>query len=185
MHSVEIQRILTDPGSAVNLLPYRTLRRVNMTTEDFEHEDVTIFGFNQSESETIPRGSITLPVRRRRAWEKGFIRCNWRRHLLSRFTWETVISTRSCPPLSISASNIMRTAKIKESMGTLHPFSVLETRYTDADVRALKISRNGLRIKKELRWRTRFRSVKSSIARREMTVMMIRSSHSQMRWNFP
>ena len=67
MHSVEIQRILTDPGSAVNLLPYRTLRRVNMTTEDFEHEDVTIFGFNQSESETIPRGSITLPVRRRRA----------------------------------------------------------------------------------------------------------------------
>lgn len=28
MFDVEIQRILIDPGSAVNLLPYRTLRRV-------------------------------------------------------------------------------------------------------------------------------------------------------------
>jgi len=88
MHYVKIQHILIDFGSAMNLLQYRTLQRVNMTTEDFEHKDVTIFGFNQSELETIQRELITLPVRCQRAWEKGFIRCNWRQHLLSCFTWE-------------------------------------------------------------------------------------------------
>ena len=115
--------------------------------------------FNQSESETIPRESNTLPVRRWELEKKvlfGVIDVDtFYRALHGRRDKYKVV-----PFTLYQCLKYYENAGDKRIYGDFASFFVLETRYTVVDVRALKISRNGLRMKKELRWRTRFWSVK-------------------------
>ncbi len=48
-----VKRILVDPGSAVNLLPLRTLRKVGHQPRDLEAANCIIQGFNQRGKEEI------------------------------------------------------------------------------------------------------------------------------------
>ena len=43
----KIERILIDGGSAVNILPKMTMRRLGLTMEELSHSRLVIQGFNQ------------------------------------------------------------------------------------------------------------------------------------------
>lgn len=51
---------MIDPDSAVNLMPYRTLKRIGYTTNDLEFESVVIQGFNLNDQSAM--GSIRLTI---------------------------------------------------------------------------------------------------------------------------
>jgi len=106
--------------------------------------------FNQSESETIPRESITLPVRRRELEKKvlfGVIDVDTFYHALHgrRDKYKVM------PSALHQCVKYHENAEDKRIYGDFASFFVLEMRYTNVDVHALKISINGLHIKKELR----------------------------------
>lgn len=53
-----INRILLDPGSAVSILPIKTLRRIGLSPAQLRDTTLTIQGFNQGGQRTI--GMINL-----------------------------------------------------------------------------------------------------------------------------
>ncbi|KAM0901363.1 hypothetical protein ACQ4PT_020050 [Festuca glaucescens] len=55
-----LRRILIDPGSAVNILPLRSLKRAGFTEEDLESTDVMICGFDNQGKPTL--GAITVKI---------------------------------------------------------------------------------------------------------------------------
>ena len=55
-----LRRILIDPGSAVNILPVRSLIRAGFTTDDLEPTEVVICGFDNQGRSAL--GSITLKI---------------------------------------------------------------------------------------------------------------------------
>jgi len=58
--SAHLRRILIDPGSAVNLLPIRSLTRAGYTMDDLEPTNVVICGYDSNGSQAL--GSITLKL---------------------------------------------------------------------------------------------------------------------------
>ncbi len=56
-----ISRILIDPGSSVNLMSFRTLKRLALDIPNLSPENVVIQGFNQNSQTAL--GSIILPLR--------------------------------------------------------------------------------------------------------------------------
>lgn len=57
-----VKRILVDPGSAVNLLPLRTLRKVGHQPRDLEAANCIIQGFNQRGQEAMGTIRLTLKL---------------------------------------------------------------------------------------------------------------------------
>jgi hypothetical protein len=55
-----LRRILIDPGSAVNILPVRSLTRAGFTTKDLEPTDMVICGFDNQGKSTL--GAITVKI---------------------------------------------------------------------------------------------------------------------------
>jgi hypothetical protein len=55
-----LRRILIDPGSAVNILPVRSLTRAGFTVDDLEPTDVVICGFDNNGTTTL--GAITIKI---------------------------------------------------------------------------------------------------------------------------
>jgi hypothetical protein len=55
-----LRQILIDPGSAVNILPVRSLKRAGFTVEDLESTDVMICGFANQGKPTL--GAITVKI---------------------------------------------------------------------------------------------------------------------------
>ena len=55
-----LRRILIDPGSAMNILPLRSLTRAGFTVDDLEATDVMICGFDNQGKPTL--GAITLKI---------------------------------------------------------------------------------------------------------------------------
>lgn len=55
-----LRRILIDPGSAVNILPLRSLKRAGFTVDDLESTDVMICGFDNQGKPTL--GAITVKI---------------------------------------------------------------------------------------------------------------------------
>jgi hypothetical protein len=55
-----LRRILIDPGSAVNILPVRSLKRAGFTVDDLESTDVMICGFDNQGKPTL--GAITVKI---------------------------------------------------------------------------------------------------------------------------
>ena len=49
----KIDRILIDGGSAVNILPKLTMRRLGLTMEELSHSRLVIQGFNQEGQHAI------------------------------------------------------------------------------------------------------------------------------------
>ena len=58
--AAHLRRILIDPGSAVNILPVRSLTRAGYTVEDLEPTEVVICGFNNQGTSAL--GSITVKI---------------------------------------------------------------------------------------------------------------------------
>jgi len=54
-------RIMVDGGSAINLLPLRTLKKIGYSVRDLGRSNVIIHGFNQSGQEAM--GTISLVLR--------------------------------------------------------------------------------------------------------------------------
>ena len=55
-----LRRILIDPGSAVNILPLRSLTWAGFTVDDLEATDVMIYGFDNQGKPML--GAITLKI---------------------------------------------------------------------------------------------------------------------------
>ncbi|KAM0833194.1 hypothetical protein ACQ4PT_064416 [Festuca glaucescens] len=55
-----LRRILIDPGSTVNILPLRSLKRAGFTEDDLEPTDVMICGFDNQGKPTL--GAITVKI---------------------------------------------------------------------------------------------------------------------------
>ena len=58
--AAHLRRILIDPGSAVNILPVRSLIRAGFTADELEPTDVVICGFDNSGTSTL--GAITVRI---------------------------------------------------------------------------------------------------------------------------
>ncbi|XP_062213734.1 uncharacterized protein LOC133914699 [Phragmites australis] len=58
--SAHLRRVLIDPGSAVNLLPIRSLTRAGYTMDDLEPTSVVICGYDSNGSKAL--GSITVKL---------------------------------------------------------------------------------------------------------------------------
>jgi hypothetical protein len=58
--SAHLRRILIDPGSAVNILPVRSLTRARYTIDDLDPTEVVICGFNNQGASTL--GSIMVKI---------------------------------------------------------------------------------------------------------------------------
>jgi len=58
--AAHLRRILIDPGSAVNILPLRSLTRAGYTVADLEPTDVIICGFDNSGKATL--GALTIKI---------------------------------------------------------------------------------------------------------------------------
>jgi hypothetical protein len=58
--SAHLRRVLIDPGSAVNILPVRSLTRAGFTMDDLEPTEVVISGFNNQGTSAL--GSITVKI---------------------------------------------------------------------------------------------------------------------------
>jgi hypothetical protein len=58
--TAHLRRILIDPGSAVNILPVRSLTRAGFAIDDLEPTDVVICGFDNSGTRTL--GAITVKL---------------------------------------------------------------------------------------------------------------------------
>jgi hypothetical protein len=56
-----INRIMVDGGSAINLLPLRTLKKIGYSQRDLSHSNVVIHGFNQAGQEAM--GTISLVLK--------------------------------------------------------------------------------------------------------------------------
>ena len=65
----KIDRILIDGGSAVNILPKMTMRRLNLTMEELSHSRLVIQGFNQGRQRAI--GKTTYNMLLGRPWIHG------------------------------------------------------------------------------------------------------------------
>jgi hypothetical protein len=58
--TAHLRRVLIDPGSAVNILPVKSLTRAGFTTSDLEPTDVMICGFDNQGKPTL--GAITVRI---------------------------------------------------------------------------------------------------------------------------
>jgi hypothetical protein len=58
--TAHLRRVLIDPGSAVNILPVRSLTRAGFTMDDLEPTEVVICGFNNQGTSAL--GSITVKI---------------------------------------------------------------------------------------------------------------------------
>jgi len=59
--AAHLRRVLIDSGSAVNILPVRSLTRAGYTINDLEPTEVVICGFNNHGTAAL--GSITLKIK--------------------------------------------------------------------------------------------------------------------------
>jgi hypothetical protein len=55
-----LRRVLIDPGSAVNILPVKSLTRAGFTADDLDPTDVMICGFDNQGKPTV--GTITVKI---------------------------------------------------------------------------------------------------------------------------
>lgn len=60
VNRVYLNKILIDPSSAVNMMSYRTLKKIGYTSNDLEFESVVIQGFSLNNQSTM--GSIRLTI---------------------------------------------------------------------------------------------------------------------------
>ena len=58
----KIDRILIDRGSAVNILPKMTIRRLDLTMEELSHSHLVIQGFNQGGQHKISTIHLELII---------------------------------------------------------------------------------------------------------------------------
>ncbi|KAL0345812.1 UNVERIFIED_CONTAM: hypothetical protein Sradi_4412500 [Sesamum radiatum] len=57
-----VNRILIDGGSAVNIMPKTTIKKLGITSEDLSHSRLTIQGFNQGTQRAVGMTRLDLTV---------------------------------------------------------------------------------------------------------------------------
>ena len=127
-----INRIMIDGGSAINLLPLRTLKRIGYSAGDLSQSNVIIHGFNQSGQEALGTISLVLKL------EKLVTYVNF--HVIDAATsYNALIGRPWLHENKVVPSTLHQCIKYKDTSGDIvrifadkKPFTVAETFYADA-----------------------------------------------------
>ena len=125
-------RIMIDGGSAINLLPLRTLKRIGYSPKDLSRSNVVIHGFNQSGQEAMGTISLVLKMEALSTYVKF--------HVIDAATsYNALLGRPWLHENQVVPSTLHQCVKYKEKSGETvrifadkRPFTVAESFYADA-----------------------------------------------------
>ena len=131
-----IERILVDGGSAINILPKMTMKRLGFTMEELSHSRLVIQGFNQEGQRAIGLIHLELII--------GELKSNVLFHVIdTKMTYNMLLGRPSIHENGIMPSTLHQCVKffqngIKKVDADLKPFAETEAHFADAKFYAKK-----------------------------------------------
>ncbi|XP_066379775.1 uncharacterized protein [Miscanthus floridulus] len=127
-----INRIMIDGGSAINLLPMRTLKKIGYSKGDLCHSNVVIHGFNQSGQEALGTICLVLKFESFTTYVKFYV-------IDAATSYNALIGRPWLHENKVIPSTLHQCIKYKDPSGDIirifadkKPFTTAETFYADA-----------------------------------------------------
>jgi hypothetical protein len=130
--SAHLRRIFIDPGSAVNILPVRSLTRAEYTVDDLDSTEVVICGFNNQGTSAL--GSITVKIQMSSfSFKARFFVID------SNTSYSALLGRPWIPKYHVVPSTLHQCLKFLDNKGEQHriaanpmPYSIHESHHADA-----------------------------------------------------